>query len=25
MVEDVPPLLLKLGASAARIRIEEWG
>jgi ferredoxin-NADP reductase len=25
LVEDVPPLLLKLGASAARIRIEEWG
>jgi ferredoxin-NADP reductase len=24
LVEDVPPLLLKLGASAARIRIEEW-
>jgi NAD(P)H-flavin reductase len=25
LVEDVPPLLLKLGAAAARIRIEEWG
>jgi ferredoxin-NADP reductase len=25
LVEDVPPLLLKLGASASRIRIEEWG
>jgi ferredoxin-NADP reductase len=25
LVEDVPPLLLKLGASAAHIRIEEWG
>jgi ferredoxin-NADP reductase len=24
LVEDVPPLLLKLGASAAHIRIEEW-
>jgi ferredoxin-NADP reductase len=24
LVEDVPPLLLKLGAAAARIRIEEW-
>jgi ferredoxin-NADP reductase len=25
LVDDVPPLLLKLGAAAARIRIEEWG
>jgi ferredoxin-NADP reductase len=24
LVEDVPPLLLKLGAAASRIRIEEW-
>ncbi len=24
LVDDVPPLLLKLGASASRIRIEEW-
>jgi len=25
LVEDVPPLLLKLGAAASRIRVEEWG